>query len=156
MEEGRRDGEITARRSDTRRMRGIFSLRGHAHPSFYAAFFTIVRLFNPPLCHVSAPFDSHCMIERILENFFYLERNDEFCLVKKRMENGSGYFKHLGNFLYLWKLFVLNYFVKKKNRKQKILMNNNGIKCNVFINPNQIHVQYLFHKNWILLIIYMH
>lgn len=31
-------GEITARRSDTRRMRGIFSLRGHAHPSFYAAF----------------------------------------------------------------------------------------------------------------------
>lgn len=47
-------GEITARRSDTRRMRGIFSLRGHAHPSFYAAF---LRSFDFSTLHgATVPF----------------------------------------------------------------------------------------------------
>lgn len=143
MEEGRGDGEITARRSDTRRMRGIFSLRGHAHPSFYAAFFTIVRLFNPPLCHVSAPFDSHRTNSGKL-----LSLGEKRRILFSEKVNGK------------FPLFVESgpvfFHSEKENREQKILMNNNGIESGIFINPDQIYVQDLFRKNQILLMIYMH
>lgn len=45
------------------------------------------------------------------------------------MENGSGYFKRLENYDEFR-------FVKKKNRERKVLMNNNGIKLNIFIKSN--------------------
>lgn len=51
------EGGITARRSDTRRMRGIFSPRGHAHPSFYAAFtieFSTLRGLLGSVCFFAA------------------------------------------------------------------------------------------------------
>ena len=64
------DGEITARRSDTRRMRGIFSLRGHARPSFYAAFLRSFDFSTLPGGHASSVFtDFHAATQSNPGNF---------------------------------------------------------------------------------------